>query len=402
MPSFKKWLLLLRKKGKKAVADSPTVVKKTAVAPKAEALDLEGVMADQTAGDWEMPPDAKGFNMDDAKFATISLTVLDTKKLACHGISVMLINCLKTQLQALATMIDVIRKNKRYLTHHRAHGMYDWIEVMQDRYVRPLLDCIVQDILPALGKEVNIPPESSVYVENRLATLEQIKADMDAILRTSFALTPRLPSGERVFVLVYSYTQFETHMLKFLADVESAIPKRVPSKSVAKEFEELERNVWDILVLNAGMTKVNGKMEYNDDRAQEMRGVLCNWMGDDEMKSLRSRLGIRAIEVGRISQLARAHDDYKATVHGGFIESWKAAFQSDAEENKKVLEMNAADPSLTLALNTMAGQRLMKDINDGVNLDDYALEEITGEVDNGENAAVLFYGTAKPVVDVSN
>jgi hypothetical protein len=393
MPIFSpfRWLLFAisgKGKAKKSEAVPEPIAKSINAAP----LDLKDMLADADITGWEIPEKAKGFDMHAAKFAIIELTVLDPKSLACNSLVMMLINCLKTQLEALAVMVNVIRHNKQFLTHERVHTMYDWIEIMQDRYVCPLLDCFVEDILPALGKEQVIKPESCVYIEQRIHTIDAIKRDLDAIIQTSFALTPRLPSGERVFVLVHSYLQFETHMLRFLEDVEKAIPKRLSGKNSEKDFVELEKNVWDILVLNAGMTLIDGRKVFHEAHAQEMRGVLCNWMGDNDIKSLRSSLGS-----SRTTYLKSAREDYKATDHGGFVDKWKVAFQNDFNEHRKVQAENSVDHSLSLALNTMAGQRLMKAVNEHIDVDDddIVLEDMNGVVDDGKNAATLFYGTAK-------
>jgi hypothetical protein len=344
--------------------------------------------------DWEISDSAKKFDMTRAVLGKFELTKLDPKQCCCNAVISMFINSLKFQLLRLARVIDVARSQKQFVTLDRVNAMYDWIEELQDKRFVPILACLRDDVLPGLGQMSVVGEDSCLYIETRDRTFADILERLSSIIATSNAITPRLPAGERLYVLIYRYTQFEAALLEVLNAVEKlSNSKRKPLRAVEKEILLLERYLFDVLSYTAGTLPVEGGgVRYDEEAAQNMRGVMTAWMDEEEIRDMRSRIGIRFFNRRRGKELREARMDYSASKEGRFVQEFVASLESDVKEKQGKGER--VNEELSRMLNQMHCMRLMEQVNGlDMDLDGLTLEDPSGEVvsDDDENGEVTLY-----------
>lgn len=349
--------------------------------------------------EWEISNSARQFDMSRAEFGKFELTKLDAKENCCNAVISMFINSLKFQLMRLAQVIDLARTQKQFVTLDRVNCMYDWIEELQTKRFLPILFCLRDDVLPELSKVVVISEDNRLYVENRERTFEDLRVALANIIATSNAITPRLPAGERVYVLVYRYVQFEVALLSVLEEVEMlGKPQRKPARAVQKEVAMLERYMFDVLSYTAGTVPVeNGGVTYDEEAAQNMRGVMTAWMKKQEVKDMRSRVGIRFFNRRKARLLRTASTDYHASKEGEFVREFEASLAADVRERQVASKGEPVNHELSKMLNRMHCMRLMEEVNGAnMDLDGLELEDPSGEVvssdEEEEGQVTLIFG----------
>jgi hypothetical protein len=344
----------------------------------------------ELAGDrgWEIPASARAFQADMARaeLGNFAMTDLDPRGGCCNAVVALFVNALKFQLKRLAVVVDLARTEKQFLTLDRANAMYDWIEELQSKRFVPLLNCLRDDVLPELGRAAAVPEASPLYVESRAATFEAVQSALRTIVATSNALTPRLPAGERVYVLVYKCVQFEAQLLALLEEVvRCAVPRRTPTRAVQRELVALERYMFEILVYTAGTVPAEGGgVLYDEQGAQNMRGVMTAWMAKEEVAEMRSRMGIRFFNRRRARALREARSDYLShSKEGRFVAEFERAIAADIKRNKpaaKGVDVDADE--LTKQLNRMQSMRRQEEENgrsfDGLDADDAPNGAVSG------------------------
>lgn len=312
-----------------------------------------------------------------------SISKLDPQTHCCNGVVALVVNSLKFQLLRLSRVVDVVRRYKQYLTTKRVEDMYDWIEELQKNRFLPLLATLRDDVLPELGKVSSIPESSLIHYEKRSESFAVLENELNSLVASSDALTPRLPKGERVHVLYEAYWRFEAAMLDLLNQVEIfGIPKRLPGMRVQKQLQELERHIFDMISYSAGSVESAnnpGTVSYSEELYQHMRGVLTAWMSRSEIDALRSRLGIRFYNFRGARSLREAKGAYRRTPEGRFAADFIAGFVADECARSDGAEK--MDQQILKKLNELNVRRLMQEVN-GQNLDLSAvdLEDVTGDV----------------------
>lgn len=306
---------------------------------------------------WDIPHSAKNFDVEKAEFGKFELiTSLDASSNGCTAVVLLTVNSLRFQLLRLTRVIDLVRSRKQYLTMDYANVMYDWIQTLQVRRLQPLLACIENDVLPELGHVVFINEESPLHVDARKATFAEVGRALDAVIGTSNALTPRLPSGERVFVLIYKVFQFEQKLLALLDElVAVGIPQRQLTKAAQKKVAQLEKYVFQILSYEAGIKPApGGGVKFDNRASQSMAGVLTAWMSEQQVIAMRKRIGIKFYNRRRGKAFRAAASDYGDTKESNFIRKFESALESELKAAKKTAQ---AHHDITKMLNKMALMR---------------------------------------------
>lgn len=302
--------------------------------------------------EWKIPEAAKSFDMSDAKFAVVEMSNLESKTNCFHGVISLYINSVKHQLTRMSMVVRAVRDNSTLLSLDRAHDIYDWIECEQKTFFLPVLSVLETDVVPLIGSVAVVSSESDLYVENRKQTFKDVREKLDEVIASSNAITPRLPSGERIHVFVYAYLQFEKRCLEVLHEIERIVPFRTPSRRIRSEVQKTEKYTWDYLVFNAGLSKDNKKFKLSD--AQVMQGMLTDWMNNSQLKSFQKRVGIGSFRVIRRRQLKLSKQVYQASYVGGFPQNFLDTLLLEKKERSEKRSQNGMDPDIQKALSQLA------------------------------------------------
>lgn len=338
---------------------------------------------------WDIPDSAKNFDAETAVFGNFELiTDIEASENGCNAAVLLTVNALRFQLLRLTHVVNLVRSRKQYLTMDYTNAMYDWIQTLQVRRLKPILECIQNDVLPELANVVFISEESQLHVDNRDATFAAVLRALDEIVMTSNALTPRLPSGERVFVLIYKVFQFEPKLLALLDElVLVGIPQRKLTKPAHRAVSQLEKYTFQILSYEAGIKpEVGGGISFDKKAAQAMTGVLTAWMSDAQVKEMRSRVGIHFYNRRQGKAFRQAASEYGETKESIFVKKFESALESELKQAKRSAK---AHQDITQMLSKMAAMRereeaRAKKLEDGGS-DDSDSDDSDDEIADGAN-----------------
>lgn len=301
-----------------------------------------------------------------------------------NGASSLVTNSLAFAVHDVASVVSTVKKNRRHLSHASIENVYDWINLCYEHGICPLLRSLSDDILPEFDRFHGIASSSMLSRKNREESFSEVHSAFKEVLESFGAFIPQLPAGERAFALVYAFNCAEEKIAVLLWAFRKLSRANVYSSRANNRLVKLEQYVFNILIFG-------GDAAFSLD----MRGILTAWMSDQEFRATRVRIGIRAIDISAQRQLQRARLNFPTrTVLGRFpadLEKFLIATQdSEMEERQKLEEEGRIDPDVVHRLNIMTAERMMMKVNGEIDLEDVALEDITGEVH--ENDTTLYYG----------